>query len=446
MARKELMGWQTSQKRWFKKYRGKMFAVSCRQLGVPQTKDGSLLAANIWWEAKQAELDAQPVCPIRQAKEVHQTYQKMAQWHIANGDKEQAAMVLDESAESGATGYSDDPLARLPESAKELWQDRFAALDNNEEGVTIKQAAIRFMERQKTRVKAKEIVPLRYEVIRNQVDYFCKFIGAAKSVAKINTENVDRFYNHILEQLAERKANKSKGISPEYADQRLGIAVTFTKYCVMMFDIPLPKNLIDSRYLKIKSPKTKNVVLTAEQVKAVLGKVTGRNRLCVLLMLNCGMYPADISSLKHDEINWKSGRITRKRTKTEDEKNAPRVCHKLWPETIQLLKQHRSKHDTLVLVNEDGTALQKTYINDKGRGVKVCNIQCEFNRLRLGFSLNKLRKTSGSLIYNNKEFRNLSRLFLAQSPFGVQESNYVEPDATILDEALDWLGNQYGLL
>jgi hypothetical protein len=39
MARKLDMTWQASTRRWFKKHKGKMYTVSCRQLGCPDTKE-----------------------------------------------------------------------------------------------------------------------------------------------------------------------------------------------------------------------------------------------------------------------------------------------------------------------------------------------------------------------------------------------------------------------
>jgi hypothetical protein len=65
MPPKEAMTWSPAQRRWFKKYRGKMVAVSCRQLGCPPSKVASRTAANTWWDAKKAELDTIPEPPKR---------------------------------------------------------------------------------------------------------------------------------------------------------------------------------------------------------------------------------------------------------------------------------------------------------------------------------------------------------------------------------------------
>ena len=50
MARKLLMTWVPAAKRWTKKYKGSMYAVSCKQLNCPDTKEASAAHANEWWE------------------------------------------------------------------------------------------------------------------------------------------------------------------------------------------------------------------------------------------------------------------------------------------------------------------------------------------------------------------------------------------------------------
>ncbi len=58
MPSQEHMTWNPTQKRWLKKYRGKMYSISPRQLECnPPTKDRSRQAANAWWETKQREVD-----------------------------------------------------------------------------------------------------------------------------------------------------------------------------------------------------------------------------------------------------------------------------------------------------------------------------------------------------------------------------------------------------
>src|SRR3954453_14098616 len=53
------MTWEPGPRRWRKVYRGNTYTVSCRQLGVPETKEASYQAANAWWKSKRYEIDGQ---------------------------------------------------------------------------------------------------------------------------------------------------------------------------------------------------------------------------------------------------------------------------------------------------------------------------------------------------------------------------------------------------
>jgi hypothetical protein len=45
-----------SQKRWIKKFLGKVYSISCRQLNRSATEQGSEDVGNAWWEARVREL------------------------------------------------------------------------------------------------------------------------------------------------------------------------------------------------------------------------------------------------------------------------------------------------------------------------------------------------------------------------------------------------------
>jgi hypothetical protein len=63
------MTWNEKSKRWFKKYKKRQYVVSCKELVVPATKEGSVKAANGWWVWKKMRLDTkrQPVVRRYQA-------------------------------------------------------------------------------------------------------------------------------------------------------------------------------------------------------------------------------------------------------------------------------------------------------------------------------------------------------------------------------------------
>src|SRR4051794_30427927 len=56
------MAWVESRNGWMKQFRGKKYAVSCKQLReagyalLSNTKEGSRTAANSWWDQKEAEM------------------------------------------------------------------------------------------------------------------------------------------------------------------------------------------------------------------------------------------------------------------------------------------------------------------------------------------------------------------------------------------------------
>src|SRR5947209_6762277 len=60
MAKRYHMTWKSETSRWRKMHRGKWYSVSCKQLGVPETKEGSWRAANDWWEQQQELADIPP--------------------------------------------------------------------------------------------------------------------------------------------------------------------------------------------------------------------------------------------------------------------------------------------------------------------------------------------------------------------------------------------------
>ena len=60
MARKFAMTWVPGQRRWLKKFKGKHYSVSCKQLKCPDSKEASAAAANAWREAKKKEIENAP--------------------------------------------------------------------------------------------------------------------------------------------------------------------------------------------------------------------------------------------------------------------------------------------------------------------------------------------------------------------------------------------------
>jgi hypothetical protein len=123
------------------------------------------------------------------------------------------------------------------------------------------------------------------------------------------------------------------------------------------------------------------------------------------------------------------------------------VTYRLWPETLALLKKHRSDGE-LVLTSDEGKPLVKEWL-DGGRYRKYDVIRSAWERLakRMGMKRSRLglkhfRKTSASLLGEHPQFKYYTTHFLADSPKHMTEKHYVRPSETEFFEALEWLRGQ----
>jgi integrase len=248
--------------------------------------------------------------------------------------------------------------------------------------------------------------------------------------------------------VAERQADPQgkAGWSPDYAKKVHALARMFARHLAEQGLIDRPAN-VDSRAFRFGASAKAVPTWTVAEVRAALGAATGQMRLHLRLMLNCGMTQVDISDLKDSEVDWGRGRITRKRSKTADQKNTPTVEYPLWPETFRLLKEYRSGQDR-VLLTENGTTWTRSEI-EEGKLVKKDSIASNYVHLKKklkGFRkpLKELRKTAASLLEKHPDHSRYDWLFLGHSPRTVKDKHYVRPDQGRVDAAVLWLGQQLG--
>jgi integrase len=228
---------------------------------------------------------------------------------------------------------------------------------------------------------------------------------------------------------------------------------SFVRWLWQIEAIPTLPRILDGRstVLTISRPSTAVVTFTKDEIKTLLGKASDRTKLYILLMLNCGMTQKDISDLLISEVDWEDGRIVRKRSKTSDEENVPVVNYLLWPETIRLLRQERSADsEGLVLLNFNGSPLLFEELTGEGRYKKTDNVKNAFFRLckEAGITkpLKSLKKTSSTLLRDNEKFTGLEGLFLGHAPQSMSDKHYSKVPQTLLDQAVTWLGQEYGLI
>jgi hypothetical protein len=156
---------------------------------------------------------------------------------------------------------------------------------------------------------------------------------------------------------------------------------------------------------------------------------------------------SDIAELHADEVDWESGIITRKRSKTRDRANVPVVRYKLWPRTFDLLKRWGSR-EGIVLHTRSGGSWAFRRMRDDGTLHKNDNVARNFNvlrdRLGMKLSFKYLRKTSPAILESHEHYGRYVPHFLGHAPAGIASRNYTPPSHELFDRILGWLGEQYG--
>ncbi|WP_165252159.1 site-specific integrase [Paludisphaera soli] len=176
--------------------------------------------------------------------------------------------------------------------------------------------------------------------------------------------------------------------SPASAHELLTTAKQFLTRLASLRLITLPGNIRDRRFRFNHSVASRIETFTVAEVRAALAAANDRTRLFILLCINCGMYQNDIAELRPDEVDWKAGVVTRRRSKTR-ERGGQVVSYKLWPETFALLKKLRA-HGDLALETDEGNPLAKEWIED-GRYRKYDAVRSAWSRLAVKMGMKKGR-------------------------------------------------------
>jgi hypothetical protein len=443
MARVYSMSWVPGRRGWMKEYKGKKYAVSCRQLQAPETKEGSYQAANAWWAQKKAELGGHvpaPTLPGSPAA-VGALLQAWA-GQAFNTPEEAAAALLD-----FMNHFRDKPLPPVmvqaaigPETVAQLeaGADRLLEGPKPPPDRALNAQVDRWVATQQAQVAAGNLTPDRADNNRICLYHFRDWLGPV-AVDEIDAQTLHNFYLHCIGKVG-------KGWSGEYAKKVFGTARAFVRFLWEAELIELPRN-IGSKAFRFGNGAKAVQTWTVAEVKYVISEAPGKLKLALLLMANCGHTQTDVSDLLDTDVSWVAGTITRKRSKTCDHENVPTVCHNLWPLTFTLLKQYRSGQERVLLTESGKPYVRKELV--AGKLVKSDNIASNYAHLkrRLGFKkpLKQLRKTSASLLETHPVYGRLTTLFLGHSPRNLKDRHYAAPSQALLDEAVAWLGEQYGL-
>jgi len=423
VAKKYRMTWVESARRWRKRWRGKWYAVSCRQLGTAETKEASWRAANAWWDKVEGETSGDEALAARVA-----LFVKLRD-NLGGLPEEERRRLVDGISGPGAyerfLAHADSVisggLAARPERAVSANVEAWKAL-------------------LETACRAGQLSPGRVDAYGRNINVFIAWLGEGASIDDIDEGKVEAFFSFLAAKVA------AGDYSRVYAHGLFATAKQFIAWLGERRLIPVPGNLRSRRLRFGVNTARKVEVYTADEVRSLLAACEGRMRLYLLLMLNCGMYQSDIADLRRDEVNWRRGTVKRARSKTRT-RGGPVVTYRLWPETLALLRRHRAGEGDLALLTENGNPLVKYWMED-GKMRRYDVIQSAWARLgksmdkkpRLG--LKHLRKTASTLLGSHPQYKFYANHFLADSPKTIADRHYVVPSDEEFFEALGWLRGQ----
>lgn len=434
------MTWNAAQKRWFKKHKKKHYAVSCKQLEeafpdefVSASKEGSFKAANAWWQAKlqEAESNAESK-PSPEWQEAIDNWQSFEGHFPEDSRVSKTIMFLQEFP--GRAIYKPGPY-RVPFAAPGIKdKDREKMFDllkpklegpTSVPGETIQDFTDEWLSRFELLVKAGENKPDPSKKYHFQ--HFNQWAGH-RSVRDISSKLVEDYRLHLLQQIA------GKSISSVYANNVAATIKAFIRDLWNREIIELPRNL---NKLRFKKPAPKKELLTDDEVFQWLNAAAAETRTYLLLMLNCGFTQEDLNDLTPECIRGRY--LVRRRGKTERFDSVQEIKYPLWNATRKLVVEFGNQ-EGLLFTRPQGTPLVS------GRADRVREL---IRGLRKKTGIDKppksVRKTSASKLAEHPTFKAYASHFLGHAPQNIADKHYVVPDQTQFDQAIAWLGEQWGI-
>jgi len=302
-----------------------------------------------------------------------------------------------------------------------------------------------YLDSRRMAVQARQLSQASYASDKYRLAAFIKYCERKKAtdlVDAISPTNLDNYRSYLLSQLSRGRA---AAVSVKHSLRTVKAALLWA-YDKEKLDA-LPRVL--NKYAEISLPAPRPRFFTVQEVQTLYAAANDRMRLYILLALNCGYTQADIATLEHGHIDWQTGMVSRQRHKTGQPQE-----HKLWPITLDMLKQHATqagqRDPDLALLGAEGNPLVSEKIKDDGTPSKVDAIGLAFGRLLVKCKVNDgrgfgiFRKTGADAIA--KRFQatpHLVDLYLAHSPRGMR-AHYAGQHYDDLHKATDWLASLFG--
>jgi integrase len=295
-------------------------------------------------------------------------------------------------------------------------------------------------------VSAGIMSPDRADAARRFLAPFVAYVGETADVKTVDAATLTAFHRYCLSRISERAEDPETGWGVVYAREIFATARNWIRWLVEQGTIEPPTNLA-SRGFRFGSTLKRIKTWTVDEIHQTISAADGTLKLALLLMLNCGMTQQDVSDLRDDEVNWRDGRIIRRRSKTAHRESVPVVNYTLWPETFRLLKQYRSGSEHVLLTGRGYPFVRKRMKN--GRLVKVDGFARRYLKLRrrLGHKrpMKLLRKTAASRLETHETYGRFVGLYLGHAPASMKDRHYAAPPQELFDAAVLWLGEQLGV-
>jgi integrase len=271
--------------------------------------------------------------------------------------------------------------------------------------------------------------------VKREIDRFLNWLPANTPLEDaVKPDTLDQFLTYI----------KGQAVAAKTKADRIAAVKQFVLWLYHREHIAEIPRLIAARKFSIEVGDSEIAIFEDSEIEAIMKAARGRAKLYVLLALNCGFTQIDIADLKRSEVSFKNGTIRRKRSKTQDHKTVPVVTYKLWPETLELIREHASDTGERVLLNVNGDPLVSVR-EANGKVNRTDAIAKTMQRLRKNMkrsspiAFKRFRKTAASKLGSNDRFSRWAGYFLGHAPATTADKHYVRPDQQRFNEAIDWL-------
>ena len=467
MPRMKCAGWDRSNTRWVKMFKGKRYRITCEELKLPKsewTKEGSIALAKKWWLQKLGELNSQENKLPQMPKELREYIEKLkrrgnilktegknstlyderlkevfnlireGEFDIPEIDPIVSKIALNLDVVSGGQMLEDLGVTSLNALLGEnyFWrelEDKYEKIDQIQ---TIGYWLNKFKNGKFSNDEASTIIRENcfYDEIFSLKHNGQKLFAKEMSINCINEQKISDVY----------QAYKLMELDSDTKKKRWFWFKKFIRHILEHAgQAPnQPRNLDSRDFVFSKTNSNDKPKTDLKVIKKFISSLPDHLKLYALLALNCAMNNVDIALLEHRQIDLRKKTLTRKRIKTIGWDNVPTVTYYLWDETIELLKKTMNKNSKYVLTDAAGEVL---YFTGKKDGIATLydkvGVQWRdyFRRNKnKKYTLKDFRFFGADLLGMNPLHMPYKEAFLGHSLKSVAERNYSSKNFDVINQ------------